>query len=301
VNDDAPEVDEPADADVGEGVDWLDLPDSIEWWEDELPDDAPITEGPERSNPYAHDPRLASRLPSGATVGQGSRVHVARHRAEPDVLPDSGAAATWAATPGDTTVRPADSSEALEWREPVRRRPELTTGGRVPNLGVVLELVRVDLPDWRLAVVERLATYLRVTPVASPAGETFVTDGCGCYDPFADFLHPDNQAPLEIRWSLLGLAASDPSFDGLPPSCLPSSSAIQLHPHWSDLRFGWGQRYTTGLQLEVPSGVTSVRLFATIFSTAAFRVVVGGRLGVWWIGGGPRAAALRAAVSRTGS
>lgn len=269
----------PADA----GVVWGELPDNA----------ATITDGPERSQPYAHNPRVDSRLPRGATVGQAPGAHTGRHRVPAEVQPDSDEAAQWAATPGDQWVRPADSSEALVWREPVQVRPDVITPGRLPT-GVVVELVRVDLPDWRLATIERLATYLRVEPV--DGGDVFVTDGCGCYDPFPVFVSP--AGPLTVRWSLIGLSAQDPGFDGLPAHTVPSLG-VQLQPHWFDLRYGWGQRYTTGLQLEVPSGVTSVRLLATIESAGAWRVRVGGRLGVWWIPGGPRGAALEAATRRT--
>jgi hypothetical protein len=276
---------------VDAGIDWTPFV--------ELPDDVGITEGPERRAPFAQDPRVDPRLPRGWTVGQGPRAHTARHGAPAEVEIDSGDAATFAATPGDVFVRPADSSEALEWREPVRRRASFDTPGRFTG-GVVFELVRVDLPDWRLAVVERVATYLSV--VSIPADEepvvTFTTDGCGCYDPFPDLVHPGTQQVLDVRWSLLGLSISDPSFDNLPAHCLPNTG-VQLQAHWPDLRYGWGQRYTTGMQLQVPSGVTSVRLFATVQSEGAWRVKVGGRLGVWWIGGGPRAAALQAAIKRT--
>lgn len=268
----------------------------------QLPDNAPLTWGPERRLPYAHDPRLSARLPSGTTIGQSLDAHTARHRAPANVEPNSSQAASWAAEPGDVFVRPADSSEALAWREPTRFRT-IEVNGLRGTQSVVVDLVRVELPSWRLAVVERLATYLRVVALdtgGQPTGSQFVTDGCGCYDPAPDFVHPVTQQPMVIRWSLVGLAAGDPTFDGLPGETVPNSEAIQLSPHWTDLRFGWGQRYTMGLQLEVPSGVTSVRLLATVQTAARWRLTVGGKLGVWWVGGGPREAALKAAVSRSG-
>lgn len=292
IDDDDVELD---DVDDDHGVDWGELPDAVA-----------MTDGPERAQPYGQDPRVSSRLPRGHTVGQSPTAHAARHRAPADVEFDAAAAAASAAAPGDQYVRPAESSEALAWDELANHRvPPLLMNDPThapPITAVALELVRVELPEWRLAVVERLACYLRVVALdvaGAPTGTEFVTTGCGCYDPFPDFVHPVGGAPLTIRWSLLGLSSDDPTLDGLPSNVM--GTPIQLQPHWSDLRFGWGQRYTTGLQLEVPTGVTSVRLVASVASAARWRVTVGGRLGIWRIGGGPRGAALRAAQSRAGS
>jgi hypothetical protein len=223
------------------------------------------------------------------------------------VVPDSGDAASWAAAAGDVE-RPADSSEALAWREPAQAVTPAELFTELTTAGVVRQLVRVDLPLRRLAVVERVATYLRAVPTDREGvalGPVFTTTGAGDYDPFQVLIHPTDQSMLVVRWSLLGLNTNDPEYSGVPGYMLPHEP-IQIAAHWSDLRWGWGQRYTTGLQLEVPAGKTSVRLFATIATSStgrlpgAWRVSVGGRLAVWTISGGPRRAALTAAVKRTG-
>lgn len=273
---------------------------------DELPDAPATTLGPFRSPARAHDHRLSPRLPTGYTVGQAPHVHAARHRGEAAAPILSGEAASFGADPGDEVSRPADAAEALQWFEPVRVREAFELpGGRVsPELGTSLEVARVDLPSWRLAVVERIATYLRLQALdaaGEPTGSPFITTGDGAYDPFPAFIHPVTLEPLDLRWSLLGVARARASFDGAPIAGL-AGQPIQLEQTWADLRFGWGQRYTQGLQLEVPSGVTSVRLVATAASDPVSRwsVVVGGRLGGWLLAGGPRGAALRAATSRVG-
>lgn len=273
---------------------WSELPDAVDT----------LTDGPEQGPPYAQDFRVTPRLASASTVGQHPLIHTARHRTPAEVEANATAAVAFTTVPGDVIVRPAESSEALAWREPVRVREPVTTPGRFGGtLGVVLELVRVDLPEWRLAVVERVATFIRVAALNSAGqpieGTEFATDGCGCYDPFPRFVHPeDPQGALSVRWSLLGIGADDPAFEGVPGSAIPNDG-VQIQPHWFDLRYGWGQRYTTDLRLVVPSGVTSVRLLATVTSAASWSVEVGGRLAVWWVGGGPREAALEAAIHRS--
>lgn len=272
-----------------------------------LPDAPQLPPGPYVVLPRAADFRLGPRLPSSSTVGSSPRVHTARHRAPAGVTLLSSAAASWAAERGDELTRPAESAEALQWFEPVGRRPCLDTatirGGSI-DLGTSLEIARADLPGWRLAVVERVATYVRVqalTTGGQPSGSPFVTLGDGGYDPFVELLHPVTSEPLGLTWSLVGVARTRPSFDGAPLVGV-GGEPVQIQPQWNDLRWGWGQRYTVGLQLEIPTGVTSVRLVATIAtsSSSRWRVCVGGRLGGWWIGGGPRGAALAAAISRVG-
>lgn len=273
----------------------------------DLPDAANASFGPFVASPRAGDFRLAPRLPSGATVGQSPHVHTARHRWPAQVQAHAGPAASFGAAPGDELTRPAEAAEALQYFDAVSRRPCIDTGTiRDPAIGETRQVARVDLPGWRLAVVERVATYLRAQALDTAgdpiAGSLFVTSANGGYDPFPDLDHPITGEPLDLRWALVGVRRDRPSFDGLPAANI-AGEAIQIQPYWTDLRWGWGQPYTLGLQLEVPSGVESIRLVATVAtsSSSRWRVCVGGRLGGFWISGGPRGSALRAATSRVGT
>jgi hypothetical protein len=256
--------------------------------------DAPATtDGPEGIAPWSHNHRVGPRLPHGWTVGQSWQVHTARHRIPAEVDDDADEAGTLVATPGDVDVRPSGSSEALAWREDVgfRELDDELDGS------LAFEVARLDVPTWGVTNVERLATYLRATPLddaGEPAGPTFVT-AC-CVDPFGP-VHPTTDTRLRVRWSLIGANSGDPSFDGPAHGVL--GRTVQLATHWFDLRYAWGSRYTCGLQLLVPPDITSVRLVATPDAGGSnWSIAVGGRLVVWSIGGGPREAALTAATHR---
>jgi hypothetical protein len=257
--------------------------------------DAPApTEGPDRRIPFAHDHRVGPRLPHGHTVGEDLNVHASRYRLPPSVDDEAALEASFVAEKSDVESRPTGSSESLVWRETANDREATSLDG-----STAIELVRVDVPEWATVCVERLATYIRATALdqsGQPTGATFVT-GC-CVDPFARLLHPTDQSPLVVRWSFLGVNSDDPSFDG--PAHGVMGRDVQIEPHWSDLRFAWGSRYTTGLQLLVPAGITSVRLVASADSNgASWSLTLGGRVAAWWIGGGPRKRALAAATQRS--
>jgi hypothetical protein len=257
-----------------------------------LPDSPPTTTGPFRGLPWAHDHRRGPLLPIGLHLGTDPNVHTSRWGVPAVVNPDVRAQAVAAVERGDVFVRPADSSEALGWRESSAFKPATSINGTV-----AFEVARIDVPELALVVVERLATYLRATPGGVEDPTTFVTT-C-CEDPFGAPTHPTTGQQLLVRWALLAVSSSDPSFDGAAHGVM--GTPIQIDPYWNDLRFGWGSRYTTGLQLLVPPGCSSVRLVAIPDGQgAAWTVVVGGRLGVWWIPAGPRQRALAAATSRAG-
>jgi hypothetical protein len=257
-----------------------------------LPDSAPTTTGPFRGLAWAHDHRVGPLLPAGLFIGTDPNVHTSRWGVPAVVNDDARRSAAAVVAGGDVLMRPADSSEAIAWREVSDARSATVLDG---TRG--LEVARIDVPEQALVVVEGLATYLRATPVGVEDPTTFVTDCCS--DPFGAPTHPTGGEQLRVRWALLGVASSEPSLDGAAHGV--TGIPIQIQPYWSDLRFAWGSRYTTGLQLLVPPACTSIRLVAIPDAQgAAWTVSVGGRLRVWWIPAGPHGRALEAATSRTG-
>ncbi len=273
----------------------------------DLPDYGSLTSGPWRARAFAHDPRVASRSAHALTCGSEPAIHSARHRTPAIVADWAEVAAQYVTTPGDLYTRPADSSEALAWRE-LARVAELPDVLPRTGDGFAVQLLELEVPQWAGVVVERVATYLDVQALddeGEPIGDRVRTAEFCCSDPFPEFVHPTTGTELRFRWALLAVKAGDPPLVfGSPASHVPTSSATQILQTWDDLRFAWGSRYSTDLRLVVPAGASSIRLYAIAEETgplgaSPWRVRVGGRLGVWWIGGGPRGRALAAVSERS--
>ncbi len=229
-------------------------------------------EGPIDAGLLATDP-LSAVIAFGVDVGA----------TVPTVLEESPV------TPRDT---PGESGERLRWADIARAIPITVTAEPL-----AWEIMRFDVPTGALAVLERLACYLRVTADGVPP---FVT--AGPVDPFVALVDGVGE-PLRFAWHLritTGVTA-DPGFlTGAPVSSIVGDVVDGFPSRWTDLRFAWGSAYTEHRQAVI-QGPARVRFWFEVQSSGAFTVTAGGLLGYYVQNAGQSGAALRTATSRAGS
>lgn len=200
------------------------------------------------------------------------------------------------------TAFPAFDREAVVWFDDIGKfnLPAQTVEA---NAVFSCEVARCDSQSYGMVVVQRLATWARVQAIdadGNPDGnsidlaETFNNDaptlGRAFGSPFPfPLVHPsDPSRSLTIEWRLV--YQDVPSLSTSVPVILPPGAGTQRVPAartwkaWDDMRYGYGSRYTTGMQIQY-TGHGIWRLFAiakvaglTEVGGLGFSVQVGGRL-----------------------
>jgi len=236
--------------------------------------------------------------------------------------------------------RPATAPDAVRWCESTMSPLELGVGDvsataqlLVPGQQLLVEVSRLFASAGALAVVETVATYLRVT--VYEAGDTVATVYADAgttarpssatepvsviADPFvpaagtglrAPPLVGPRPAPVRwgVEWSLrvVGVPSRSPG-NTVPRIIGPANSGpsgADLCAPWGDNRRAWGNRYSERHRWLV-DGPQLVQLFATVRAPQppagvdGSTLLVAGRLAGWTQAAGWRSTALDTATSRT--
>ena len=198
---------------------------------------------------------------------------------------------------------PATTAQRIRWIEAASARDILPADLNLTT-GTTWEVARVVVPSAALGQIERVGTYLLLQPLenAGPLGPAFefiptpnvgVTLPNTVSGPFPfPVAHPTiGVRPLIVRWDLrvedLSDVAPNPFGTVLADGRLSQLPPESLLPFWTDMRSGWGSRYSENKKLLV-QGHVRVRLFGTVFAqTDMWDVRVGGTLQGFWQLGGP--------------
>lgn len=205
---------------------------------------------------------------------------------------------------------PGADAERIEWFEPVRFVPVRLVG----TSESAWEIARVQIQPIGTGVLERIATYIKATPLdaeGQPVGPTFTTNILS--DPLdTPLIHPTpGVGVLNVAWHLVaagyspqrGAGAVEPMLVGVRPEAIPlmAEPLFGLPLRWSDLRYAWGTTYTgTAERRVVVMGPVRLRFFAILQTAnpARWRVIVGGTLAGFWQSAGPMAHARNSATYR---
>ena len=241
------------------------------------------------AGPLAHEPFRVARLPAAWVIGVDRDVHRRTWGVELESWEGSVAAEQALREAGDVAT-PAEASETQRWQDSTDAFA-LT----LPGAGAwAWEVASVPIPGRSLAILEQLATYLRVTA----PGVSYRTTADA--DPFQPQPFVSGGSSLTVVWRLVAPQGARPRALGVPAHTIPSDPPLASLPvEWTDFRFGWGGHYTTNMRVVVPSGPRVVRLFviATLVGAAEWSIFAGGRLAGFTQLGGSRRAALHTALT----
>lgn len=209
---------------------------------------------------------------------------------------------------------PYAHNERIQYLDVVRD-VNILRGRTLDGQARVWELVRMPFVYWGVGVVERVAVNVIAQALDGDGvavGPAFNVATLGplfqlgspnpCPFPIA---HPiADLAPLTLEFSLLNYIHSRRISD--EPPMLTAALATQLPladnivSPWSDMRYFWESRYSTGNQW-IRGGHSLVRFFVAITSGAGvWELQVCGRLSGFWQYAGRDGGALRNALVRSG-
>ncbi len=189
--------------------------------------------------------------------------------------------------PGDVLATPDAFTERVTWEEPAIFYPATIAASGV------YEIVRVQLGQTEIFILERLATFL----VAAHGDVTVITLDGG--DPSIGVAQ-DGGNILRWRWHL---RFDDQELSPLfvvagTRGDLPSGGIDGISPTWNDQRYQWGSRYGQLLRI-LTAGPGYIRLFIEFDLTGEpWGVRFGGLLGGWRQVAGTLGAALDSVVKR---
>ncbi len=209
-----------------------------------------------------------------------------------------------------TSDNPDGQTERVQYFDPVRRvSPQSEPPGF--SAGVYcLELVRVRVPGQAVAVLERIATWLRVTSTtAGGPGTTVeyfegsslapkVTNGSPFAFPIVDGAGGTFQPEWVVIRQRIGDTGDEPEFVQLGAANLIPADVALVGP-WNDGRYTWGSQYSGGLYWL--TGARSIlRFFLTVTITGAgfWTFEAAGRLGGFIQINGKLGASLDTATTR---
>lgn len=176
-----------------------------------------------------------------------------------------------ALTCGQVLNFPAAHPERIEYFDLVHRVNVAATGATGDGFSLFFELVRVPVIRWGIAVIERLATFVRAQALndqGAPAGPPVILGGNlgntvssvlaapptnmtdPCPFPFASAFIDGRALSLTFRAIFQGNSRLDGSYDPAFMVAGPNfPTGFPVLPEWSDMRYAWGSRYTENLKL----------------------------------------------------
>lgn len=257
--------------------------------------------------PYNYDPRVSPRVPDAWRMAlfEPWRTRLfGRAWGRRPVFPTMDAENELIVTHKRTY--PIADAERVAWWEPFRCT-SFATVSSTPR-PVAFEIVRIPIEAFATGVLERLATFARVTPLdalGAPSGPEFRTqpDSDPCID---QFVNPAaGNGVLNFRWLLvadeLSPAGDEPNMlAAAQPEAIPVGLPIPGIPRsWSDFRYAFGNVYTFDHHILV-QGPVLLRLFFEfqVIGPNPFRLAFGGLLSGYTQATGRMGKALRAAVER---
>lgn len=211
--------------------------------------------------------------------------------------------------PGYEYSAPAHHPERVQYFDVVQRR----SSAQLLGAGVwTIEVVRQSVPVEAVAVIDRIATWFRLTlqPPGGGGGEFELYDGAvapatAIGSPFPFPFEPIPGSVISARWLLIREGIPDsggqqPEFVGqfvAGDTVIPADKPVL--PGWSDQRYAWGSTPSEGLYF-VEGGRALLRLFCTLTIAGAglWGVSLAGRVGGFFQNPGYLRAGLSAATSR---
>jgi hypothetical protein len=257
--------------------------------------------------PYNYDPRVSPRVPDSWRMAlfEPWRTRLfGRAWGRRPVFPTMDAENALIVTHKRTY--PVADSERVQWWQPFRCQafPTVSSTARP----VVFEILRVPIEPFATGVLERIATYLRVTPLdaqGAPSGPEFVT-GPGADPCVSQFVNPAaGNGVLNFRWFVVAdelapneLTEPNPLV-AAQPEAVPLGLPLGIARQWNDLRYAFGNLYSSDQHILV-QGPILLRFFFEfqVVGSNPFRLAFGGLLGGYTQSAGRMARALRAATER---
>jgi hypothetical protein len=252
-------------------------------------------------------PALAQAPAIYATTPEIQRAGSPRQIARLYGIPDPWARAQTGATgfrdtfEADHKLRnPIQSPERVRWIDALRC--VAVDEGEIGAAGLCVEIVRVRIPEFAIAVIERLPLRVQVEALGEDGAVVYTYPAIDGSDPcLSRIQHPDpTVAPLTWRWSLTVEGARNGVAEIQPPTLGITPSGEHLIEPWDDARFGDAPGMISAYQMKIlAQGAARARLWIVLTGPASrYAVRVTGRITGHTIAAGSLGAALHDATTR---